>query len=172
MAVTNAPATATFENVSVSASQDFFEILPDPRNILVIHSLELFNVGGTADAGDAQEEFLRVTIRYLSGFTQGSGGSAPTPADVSVINPAGGVSSAAVALNNTTKATATNYNAVMGAYGWNVRVPFVKIWTPETRPHIPWDTDNDVAALVVVRLEAAPADAIAMSGTLTYQQSF
>ncbi len=79
-----------FENVTCTSSQDFWEIQPADDKPIRILGWNLSNVGGTADAGDAQEEFLRMSI--VRGHTSsGSGGTSPTisPAnfnDPSVVN--------------------------------------------------------------------------------------
>lgn len=153
--------TASFENVSVSAAQDLFELVPDIHVPVVIHGVFIDNVGAAADAGDAQEEFLRIQLRYLSDITSGSGGAAA------------GLSTFAystVESNNTTIATAASKDALVMARGWNIRAPFEVIWTPETRPVIGFDQGDLVEAAFVVRLAAAPADAIAMSGSLVFEE--
>jgi hypothetical protein len=156
----------TFENVSVSATQDLFEIIPDVNNPVTLHSLCLSNVG--ADVGDAAEEMLRITLRYFfQGITSGSGGSS-----ASIIDMAGhaGISSrAAIETNNTTKVSDNSYLKM--ARGWNIRMPFEVIWTPETRPVIGWSSGYDNAGGAVIRLENSPADAISMSGELIFEET-
>lgn len=161
---------AQFENVSVSATQDLFEIQPASANPIVIHSLMLYNVG--ADVGDAQEEMLRLTIRWLGGtLTGGSGGSAATAYQAAqrFASP-GSSSSAAVEVNNTSKATTTGSNLVLAVGGWNIRMPYERIWTPEARILAAYDWDNVAASALVVRLENSPADAISMSGELVFEE--
>jgi hypothetical protein len=149
--------TVTFENVSVSAAQDFFEISPADDKPITILGLSLDNVGGTADAGDAQEELLRVLIRR--GHTvSGSGGSAPTPRPTKdSVDTAAGF---AAEVNNTTIAnTGTTHD--LDAFGWNVRVPLMRWFPPEMRLGA-----SQADTTIVVRLLSTPADAISMSGTL------
>src|SRR5690349_12554243 len=94
--------TVPFENVSVSASQDFFEISPADDKPVKFLRLELNNVGGTADAGDSQEEMLRLSV-VRGHTTSGSGGTAPTPSPLnSTIDTAAGF---AAEVNNTTIAS-------------------------------------------------------------------
>src|SRR5262245_54489209 len=69
--------TVVFENVTVSASQDLFELTPADDKPVRLRGLVLSNVGGIADAGDAQEELLRLLVRR-GHSTGGSGGTAPT----------------------------------------------------------------------------------------------
>lgn len=149
-----------FENVSISASQDLFEITPADDKPVRILGIVLSNVGGTADAGDAQEELLRLTIQR--GFTSsGSGGSAPTPAPLDPIDTASGFTAE---VNNTTKAT-TGTNVTLFADGWNIRIPYQMFFTPETQMEA-----TQANTTIVVRLEAAPNDAVSCSGTLFLEE--
>src|SRR4051812_22261038 len=67
----------TFVNTSISAQQDIFYIKPAADKICVIEGIYVSNVGGAADAGDAQEELYDVEIiRVPATVTVGSGGSA------------------------------------------------------------------------------------------------
>ena len=152
--------TVTFENVSVSAAQDFFEITPADDKPVKILGWNVDNVGGTADAGDAQEELLRILLR--SGHsTSGSGGSAPTPIPLVASMSAAGF---AAEVNNTTIAsTGTTHDIYAG--GMNVRVPYA-FWLPEKcQPII-----SQAETRVVLRLVAAPADAVSMSGTIWVEE--
>ena len=150
----------TFDNVSVSAAQDFFEISPADDKPVLIHGITLSNVGGTADAGDAQEEFWRIEIRR--GHTSsGSGGTAPTPA---ALNPGDSAAGFSAEVNNTTIASAGT-TTVLLADGMNVRIPYVWIPTPELRPIA---TQGNTT--IVVRLLSTPSDAVSMSGTLYVEE--
>lgn len=145
-----------FENVSVAASQDLFEITPADDKPVTLLGMMLDNVGGTADAGDAQEEMLRLLIRR--GHTvSGSGGSAPTPAPIRANTAAAGFTAE---VNNTTIANTGTTTDPM-AFGWNVRVPLREFWPEELCPSA---TQGNTT--IVVRLLSTPADAILMSGTL------
>lgn len=148
--------SVSFENVSVSAAQDLFEISPADDKPVKLLALYLSNVGGTGDAGDAQEELLRLLIRR-GHATGGSGGSAPTPRPLDRSGPAAGF---AAEVNNTTIAsTGTTHD--LHADGWNVRVPYQLVFPPELRSEA---SQGDTT--IVVRLVAAPADALSVSGTL------
>jgi len=148
--------TVIFENVTVSAAQDFFEITPADDKPIQIRGWEIDNVGGTADAGDAQEELLRLLLRR-GHATSGSGGSAPTPVPVVSSDSASGFTAE---VNNTTIAS-TGTTKDIWAGGVNVRVPGPFFLPPELCPVI---SQADVT--IVLRLLAAPADAISLSGTL------
>jgi hypothetical protein len=152
--------TIIFDNVSIAAAQDLFEISPADDKPCRIHALTLCNVGGTADAGDAQEELLRLLIRR-GHTTSGSGGTAPTPTPLVAADAAAGFTAK---VNNTTLASAGT-TVDLHADGWNVRVPYQLIFTPEMRP-----TVGQGATTLVVRLVNAPADAILCSGTLYVEE--
>lgn len=146
-----------FENVAVgTAAQDLFEITPADDKPVALLGLTLDNVGGTADAGDAQEELIRLSI--IRGFTaSGSGGSAPTPAPLNHIDTAAGFTAE---VNNTTVAT-TGTSVILAAFGWNVRVPLREFWPQEL-----WPMASQANTTILVRSGSTLADAITMSGTL------
>lgn len=149
--------TVPFENVSVSASQDFFELSPADDKPVKFLRLKLSNVGGTADAGDAQEELLRLSV-VRGHTTSGSGGSAPTP------NPSNSTADAAAGfaaeVNNTSIATTSG--TTIWTDGWNVRVPYDYVFIPEERIGA-----SQANTTIVVRLLSTPADTLSVSGTLT-----
>lgn len=143
-----------FEAVAVTAQVDFFELTPaDDKPVQV---LGLF-LSQSSDVADAAEEILR--YRVIRGHTTGgSGGAAPTPAPIgSSVNTAAGF---AAETNNTTIASAgTGVNLHSGTF--NVRVGEA-LWLPEG---CEWNASQANTTLVV-RLMAAPADSLTMSGTL------
>lgn len=148
--------TVQFDNVSISAAQDLFEITPADDKPIWIAGLFISNVGIAADAGDAQEELLRLAI--IRGFTtSGSGGSAPTPVPC---NATDGAASFTAEVNNTTLAN-TGTTTQPHSDGWNVRVPYGNWWIPEA-----WIQATQANTTIVVRLVSAPTDAILVSGTL------
>lgn len=149
-----------FDNVAVAAAQDFFELSPADDKPIRILGLQLSNVGGVADAGDAQEELLRLTIKR--GFTaSGSGGSSVTPVP---LNPNDAAAGFAAEANNTTVAN-TGTGTLVFADGLNVRIPYQQLWTPET-----WIMASQANTTIVIRLETAPADSVAMSGVLYVEE--
>lgn len=145
----------TFENVTVSAAQELFYLAPAANKVCVLHGFSLSNVGGTADAGDAQEELLRLLVRR-GHTTASSGGTAPTPAPLNETDAAAGFTAS---VNDTTLAT-LGTTVDLHADGWNVRIPYQQVWTPETRPVFKASETS-----LVIRLAAAPADPVAVSGT-------
>lgn len=150
--------TVSFENVAVTASQDFFEITPADDKPCIVHALYLANL---TDFGDAQEEGLRLKI-IRGHATSGSGGSAPTPRPM---NPSDAAAGFASEVNNTTIASAGT-GVDLHCDGWNIRVPYVWIPTPEMRPIV----TQGAGTTLVVRLMAAPADSVTMSGTLYVEE--
>jgi hypothetical protein len=149
-----------FENVSIAASQDLFELSPADDKPIELVALELCNVGGTADAGDAQEELWRLLVRR-GHTTSGSGGSAPTPTPCSPNDAAAGF---AAEVNNTTIAS-VGTTKDLDAMGWNVRIPYQKVWLPEERP-----SASQADTTIVIRLLSTPADAVSCSGVLTVRE--
>ena len=146
----------TFENVAVAAAQDLFEITPADDKPVALAGLTLDNVGGTADAADAQEELLRLVVRR-GHATGGSGGTAPTPTPLSAVDVAAGFASE---VNNTTIAsTGTTVDTWSG--GWNTRVPLREFWPEEF-----WSYCSQASTSIVVRLLSTPADSFQVSGTL------
>lgn len=146
-----------FEGVSVSAQVDFFEITPaDDKPCKVIG---LF-LSQSSDVGDAAEEILRV--RIIRGHsTGGSGGAAPTPIPLNHTDAAAGF---AAETNNTVIAsvgTAVN----LFSHAFNIRSG-LELWFP---PEAQMEVVQGQTTLVV-RLMAAPADALTMSGTLLVEE--
>jgi hypothetical protein len=142
-----------FENVSVTAAQDFFEVTPADDKPVRVAGLFLSQ---SSDVGDAAEEMLR--IRIIRGHTTGgSGGAAPTARPMDRSATAAGF---AAETNNTTIASAgTGVNLYSDAF--NIRSGLQLWFPPECMPEV---SQGDVT--IVVRLMAAPADALSMSGTL------
>lgn len=149
--------SATFQNVAVTAQQDFFEITPADDEPVTIHAVFLTQ---GSDVGDAAEEMLRVAI--LRGHTtSGSGGTAASEV---ALDPKEGAASAAVELNNTTIASVTTPD-VMHEEQFNIRSGLPYIPTPEIRPKA--DQGNTT---IVVRLLTTPADSLSMSGTIYWEE--
>ena len=148
--------TAEFQNVAVTAQQDFFEINPASNKPIELHEFGLFQ---TSDVGDAAEEML--SCKVIRGHTtSGSGGTTQTAAPRKTAQTAVG---ATCELNNTTIASAGTAVDLL-SFSFNVRVGYEKIWTPETRP----GTIN--GTLLVIRLLTTPADSLTMDGYFTFEE--
>lgn len=149
--------TSQFNGVAVTAQQDLFELVAGSGSGITIHE---FGITQITEIGDAMEEGLLLLLKQ-GATTTGSGGSAPTKVPRDVDDTASG---ATVAANNTTKATAgtivTHYS-----WGWNIRVPFEKIFTPETRPYV------KPSRRMTLELATTPADSITMSGYIVWSES-
>lgn len=146
--------TVEFENVAVTASQDFFELAAGDDKPISIAGIFLAQ---STELGDAAEEQLR--LRIIRGHTtSGSvGGTAPTPRPV---NPRDGAAAFTCEINNTTIASAgTPVN--LFSHGWNIRGEY-GLWIPD---EMEIDTDQ-ATGLLVVRLLNTPTDSISISGTL------
>lgn len=149
--------TAEFENVSVSAVQDFFEVTPSTQKPVAIHAIFLSQV---TDVGDANEEMLRIKI-IRGHTTTGSGGTTSTPAPLDPDDAAAG--DATLEVNNTTVATAGT-PLDLHCEAFNIRTGWVYMPTPEMRPVV------KNAELLVVQLMNAPGSAIFMSGTIYFEE--
>ncbi len=147
--------TAQFAGVAVTAATDLFELNVASSKVARVHELHLMQ---TTDLGDAQEEVI--TIKMISGYTtSGSGGSAPTAAPHEIGDAA---YAGTVEVNNTTQAN-TGTAVTHYTWGWNIRVPLIIVFTPETRKII-----APSGRLVITN--SAPADSITVSGTLVFEE--
>ena len=152
--------TAVFSSVAVTAQQDFFEIAAPADAIVVVHEWELSQ---SSEVGDAMEEGLAIrVVRGAGAVTSGSGGTTPTAQAIEDGDAAFG---GTVEANNTTKMVAgSGALDQLAAYNWNIRVPFQKIYTPETRPVI------SPSNRLTIELGTTPADSITVSGTITFEE--
>lgn len=146
-----------FENVAVSAAQDFFEV--SPADDKPVKLLGLF-LSQSTEVGDAAEEMLRVQV-IRGHSTSGSGGSAGTAVAIDPNSAAAGFASE---VNNTTIASAGT-GVVLHSEAFNIRSGLAMWWTPETCP-----IANQANTTIVVRLMANPADSVTMGGTLYVEE--
>lgn len=148
--------TSQFNGVAVTAQQDIFELVAGTNGNIELHEFFLSQI---SELGDAQEEGLLLLLKQGQ-TTTGSGGTAPAkvPRDIDA-----SASAATVAANNTTKATAGTI-VTHECWSWNIRVPFQKIWTPETRPFLKG------ARRMTIELATTPADSITMSGFMAWSE--
>ena len=146
--------SAPMDAIAVTTATDLFHITV--TDTIKIHELDLSQ---TTDLGDAQEEVLRFGL--YRAVTGGSGGTAAT--EVQYASGDGDGPTAVVLCANSSISTA---GTLIHIFGWNIRVPFEKVWTPELRPRI--DSGEDPVSF---RLMAAPADSITISGTLIWEEA-
>lgn len=153
--------TAVFKGIAVTAAQDLFEIAAPTDAVVIIHEWTLTQ---TTELGDAAEEQLLLTTnRGVGTVTSGSGGATVTPQPISDGDPAFG---GTVERNNTTQMAAGTgtLETDLEVHAWNVRVPYQKIYTPETRPVI------SPGNRWTLELETVPADSITMNGFIVFEE--
>ncbi len=120
--------TATFDGIAMAAAQDILALVAPSDLMIRLWEFHLFQITDIQDAGELIE-----TIRVRSGQTTvGSGGAAVTP----VPHLLGDVASTATVRRNDTTQAVSGTIVEHYHWGWNIRVPFEKIWTPETTPWI------------------------------------
>lgn len=148
----------SFENVAVTAAQDFFEIAPAANKPIQIHGYGLHQ---TSDLGDAAEEILRISL-VRGHTTSGSGGSTMTPAllNSSADTAAGDTT---IEINNTT--IASTAGTTLYVHGMNIRAGLEVWFPPEARPGV-----SAADTTVVLRLLAAPADSLTMGGWIVFEE--
>jgi hypothetical protein len=141
---------------AVTAAVDLAEILTAATHICVIHEIE---VSQSTDVKDAEEEMLQ--LAWKSGqTTSGSGGTASIVPIPNLLGDA--AHGMTVEVFNTTKASAGTI-VTHAVWDWNIRVPFLKVFTPETRLIIPPSTR------ATLELVAAPADSITIGGQIVLE---
>jgi hypothetical protein len=148
----------SFEAVTVTVAQDFFELLSTTEKPFKVHAL---SISQSSDAGDAASEQLIVRIfRVTASPTSGSGGSTATPTP---LIPNDAASSVTAEINNTTRLTGGTA-VTLHRQCFNVMAGLDIVFTPECRPVVAG------ATRLVVGLEAAPADSLTMSGTIYIEE--
>ena len=150
----------TFEATEVSAVVDLFEINVFDDRPVIIHGLYLSQ---SSDVGDTAEEFLRVQIVRVEGGAAGSGGSAQAPARC--LNALNTTSAFSFETCNTT-VVAGGTDRVLWSGTFNTRLGLQYIPLPDMRPGA-----EQAFNRLVVRLVAAPADVLTMSGTLIVEEA-
>ncbi len=143
------------QTIPATNALDLFELTPADDKPIRILGMNIDNVGVAADAGDAQEELLGISI--YRGFTvSGSGGASPTPAAVDRNGSAAGFTAETM---NTTVATTSGVSIL--PFGWNVRIPLREFWPEELQVNA-----SQADTTLVVRLAAGGGDSISINGCL------
>jgi hypothetical protein len=146
-----------FDNVSIAAVQDILSLKAGAANGIEIHQIDL-TAGGVNSPAE-----IRLRLKRLSAVvTQGTGGTAltPGPADSGDTKAA----TATVRANDTAQATTTGTTTLLGAWQWNVLLPWQYLPAPE---------DRDVCQAgeaFVLDAPAAPGAAILVSGTVVWRE--
>ena len=144
-----------FNNVSVSAAQDFFLIIAGATHKAIIHGAQ---IGCLSTA----VQNLRITGKRLPAtLTNGSGGSTPTPQKT---DPQDAAASITAHANDTTPATTSGTASTIFADVLNTVNGYV--WFPprEDRPKI------DLSEGFVLSLDTAPSAAMTMNGTIWVEE--
>jgi hypothetical protein len=147
---------AAFENVTVSAIQDLFYLKAGAANGIELHQIDLSAGNVTAPAE------IRLRLKRLPAtVTVGSGGSSLTANSAD-----SGDTKAATATarsNDTTQATTSGSAATLGAFQWNVLMPFQYLPAPEDRDVI------QAGEALVLDIPGTPASTI-VSGTFAWRE--
>ena len=142
---------------AVTTVIDVFEIGAADDLPVYVHELKLWQ---TTDLGDAASEIIGIS--FIRGFTtSGSGGGTPTVGKQFAGDAA---QSFTAECRNTTVAT-TGTGVYTGADGWNVLMPYIWTPTPENRPYV-----SQKDGLLLVRLDAAPADSLTMNASMIVEE--
>jgi hypothetical protein len=145
-------STVEFENIAVTAAQDLFSFDAAAEKPIMLYGLFLAVTTEVA-TNVGEDEFLR--IRVIRGHTTvGSGGTAPTVRPVKQTD-----TIAYTARTNDTTIASAGTAVNLHSDAFNVRTGYQFWWPDGSEP------DTSGASLLVVRLLAAPADSVTMSGT-------
>ena len=151
--------TINFENVVVSAVQDFFTLKAGATNGIIIRRISL-SAGGVSAPAEMRLRLKRFPVMV----TVGSGGTAPTVQKISSVLPfASLVANARV--NDTSQATTSGTAQIMAAWQWNVLQDFLEV--PPTEEGS-WECALSEA--LIVDLAAAPASTV-MSGFIVWEDT-
>lgn len=142
-----------FANVAVTAVQDLLELTAASNKPCALASITL---GQFSDAGDAQDEMLRIEVGR-GNTTSGSGGGTVTPSPLDPNDAAAGFT---CETNNTTQATGGT-RAILHADTFNVRAGYSWIWPVAERPKFNAASGSNT---LCVALPGAPADSLTCSG--------
>lgn len=145
--------TVSFSATAVTVAADLFELTPADDKPLEV--LGMF-IAQSSDPGDAAAEQISYTV--LRGHTvSGSGGSSPTPRPLDRSGAAAGFTA------ETCNTTAANTGTALTLHAGVINMQAGEyLWLPEG---CEWGVTQADTTLVV-RLAAAPADSLTMSGTL------
>lgn len=142
---------------AITVAADLVELTPADDKPIAILGFELLQ---TTDVGDAAEEIIGV--EWIRGHTtSGSGGATPTPRPVNPSDAAAGFTAETL---NTTAASVGTTN-ILQHHGWNIRIPTQIVYTPEQYPMA-----SQANTTLLLRMMAAPADSITISGQIVVME--
>lgn len=151
-----------FHAVAATVQQTLFYLKPAADKPIAIELVKIAAAGGSADAGDAQEELFDIECIYLPAtVTAGSGGNSFTPSPKCVNDSAAGFTAR---INDTTKATTSGTALNRDSDGMNSRIPYFWLPAPEHRDIVA------NAAAFIVNLNTTPADSILLNGTVLVRE--
>ncbi len=146
-----------FDNVSIAAIQDVLSMKAGAANGIEIHQIDL-SAGGVTSPAE-----IRLRLKRLSAaVTQGTGGTVLTQSSADSGDTK--ASTATVRANDTAQATTTGTTTFLGAWQWNVLLPWQYLPAPE---------DRDVCQggeAFVLDIPTAPGAATLVSCTLAYRE--
>jgi hypothetical protein len=148
--------TVEFENYTVATAdgdQDLFELTPASNKPIEVVGLKLFTI---SEVQEAQEEWLR--LKWMRGHTT-SGTTpfnTPVPVPVAPTNQAAGFVCEVGNENTASGGSVVNVESL----AYNVRAGYECFYPEDCGP------STSGILLLVLRLMAAPADDISMSGTV------
>lgn len=151
--------SVVFQNVAVTAAQDFFSLKPADDKPIKIHAIF---INQQSDVGDSAEEMLVVHI-IRDWTTIGSGGSNPTPRPLDSNDGASGITTNC-RTNDTTEASGGS-PLILHAEHFNIRTGWAYVPTPECRVR-----QDEGDGFLAIALIVAPNDSLTMCGTLYYEE--
>lgn len=141
-----------------AVAADLFELTPADDKPIRVVECQLYQ---TTELGDAAEE--QIGLDWVRGHTtSGSGGSVATPQP---INPSDAAAGFTAEVGNTTAAS-VGTTTTHGAPGWNLRIPYCDIRTPEC----PCCEATQTNTTLVLRMAAAPADSTTIGGFVIVEE--
>lgn len=150
---------ASFDAVAVSAAQDLISVQTDDDKVVIVHEAKFTQ---SSDAGDAESEQLRFSLSRGVGYTAGSGGSS---VNAQPLDAGDAADSATVRANDTTQATAGAGSLTnLMATAEHVQAGWHYLPTPEMRPAV------GGSSALIFALDAAPSDALTMSGYVIFEE--
>lgn len=148
--------TITFDQISVVAAQDLFEIAPADDKPVRLLSVDIGNADGETS------EALPFTVQRLTAtVTSGSSGASVTPTPTDVNDAAAG---AACERNNTSRATTSGSRLILHSEGCNILVGFHYKPIPEEVHRC------QQGETFIVGLEVAPGASTKFSGTAVFEE--
>lgn len=152
------PYVIQFNNISVSAAQDLFNIAATGSMAFVLYQFEL-NSESSSTAAE-----LRVVLKRLTAtVTNGSGGASATISPLSSTDAAATITGRT---NDTTRATTTGSTTNLFPFGWNVLNGLLFVPPPELRPTFAPNQN------LLIGLETAPGSATTMDGYVVIEELF